>query len=405
VSPARRLAGSQPTCHTDLTVATIPTDLPPPTHPVERLPEEWEAILAEWGEPRYRALQVFKWIHQRGVTDPAEMTDVPKRLRARLVEEGLSLPLTIAHVHESQDRTRKMLVRLPDDRDVETVLIPQLRNVDPDRDDEEDEVTPGRVPGHRITQCISSQVGCAMGCVFCASGIAGLERHLSAAEIVSQVLAGRARLTEGEALRNVVFMGMGEPLHNYGAVARSLALLCHQDGLNLSTRRVTVSTSGLVPEIDRLATDFGGQVQLAISLHAVDDARRSELMPINRKHPLRDLVAALKRYPLPKRRRITIEYTLIRGVNDSDAEAKELTRLLRGVPIKVNLIPMNPVPGSPLGAPDLSAIERFQSQLRDQGTACYVRAQRGDAIAAACGQLALHGKPRKVKTKLPTIRD
>jgi len=379
-------------------------ELAPPTHPIERLPEEWEALLATWGEPSYRALQVFRWIHQRGVTDASEMSDLSKKLRARLVEEGLSMPLAVSHVHTSADRTRKMIVRLSDGRDVETVLIPQLRNVDPDRDDEEDEVVPGRVPGPRVTQCISSQVGCAMGCVFCASGIAGLKRHLSAAEIVAQVLVGRQNLGEGEALRNVVFMGMGEPLHNYDAVARALVLLSHSDGINLSKRRVTVSTSGLVPEIDRLGREFDGQVQLAISLHMVDDARRSEIMPINKKHPLPTLVEALRRYPLPKRRRITIEYTLIRGVNDSDAEADALARLLRDLPTKVNLIPMNPVPDSPLEAPDEAAVERFSARLRSRGKACFVRTQRGDAIAAACGQLALAGEPRKVKTRLPTVK-
>jgi 23S rRNA (adenine2503-C2)-methyltransferase len=244
-----------------------------------------------------------------------------------------------------------------------------------------------------------------MGCVFCASGISGLKRHLSAAEIVAQVIAGRRALEDGEALRNVVFMGMGEPLHNYDAVARALVLLSHPEGIDLSTRRVTVSTSGLVPQIDRLGTEFGGRVQLAISLHATDDARRSEIMPINRKHPLPELVASLRRYPLPPRRRVTIEYTLIRGVNDSDEEADALVRLLRGVPMKVNVIPMNPVPDSPLEAPDVAAVQRFSDRLRSGGAACFVRTQRGDAIAAACGQLALSGEKRKVKTKLPTLRE
>ena len=361
-------------------------------------------MVAAWGEPRYRAAQIFRWVHKRGVTDAAEMTDLPVRLRSRLENEGLSLPLSIAHVHLSDDRTRKLLVRLDDGRDVETVLIPQLEDADPDRDDEV-EVIPGRVAGSRVTQCISSQVGCAMGCVFCASGVAGLKRHLSAAEIVGQVLAGKRHLEGEEQIRNVVFMGMGEPLHNYAAVARALVLLSHPDGIGLSTRRVTVSTSGLVPQIDQLARDFGGQVQLAISLHAVDDARRSEIMPINRKHPLDELVACLARYPLPKRRRITIEYTLIRGVNDSDDEADRMVELLRGVPIKVNLIPMNPIAGSPLGAPDVGAVERFQKRLRARGVACFVRTQRGDDISAACGQLALAGEKRKVKSRLPTARE
>jgi len=242
-----------------------------------------------------------------------------------------------------------------------------------------------------------------MGCVFCASGIAGLKRNLGAAEIVGQAFVGRAALSEGEALRNVVFMGMGEPLHNYGPLARALVLLTHPQGMNLSGRRVTVSTSGLVPGIDRLAEDFGGQVQLAISLHSVDDARRSEIMPINRKHPLPELMDALRRYPLPKRRRITIEYTLIRGINDTASEAKALHRLLKGIPVKVNLIPMNPISRSPLEAPDWAAVEAFQSELRRLGMACFIRTQRGDDIAAACGQLALHGEKPKVRTHLSVL--
>ncbi len=373
---------------------------------MERLPEEWERTVAAWGEQPYRGRQVFRWIHHRGVLDPAQMTDLPGRLRAKLEEEGLAVPLEVVHAHRSEDRTRKLLVRMHDGRDVETVLIPQLRDADPDVDEADDEVVPGRVPGARVTQCISSQVGCAMGCVFCASGVAGLERHMTAAEIVSQVLVGRRHLEGDEQLRNVVFMGMGEPLHNYAAVARALVLLTHEQGIALSTRRVTVSTSGLVPQIDRLASDFGGQVQLAVSLHAADDARRSEIMPINRKHALPDLVECLRRYPLPRRRRITIEHTLIRGVNDADSEADRMVDLLRGLPVKVNLIPVNPVAGSPLGAPDATAVERFQRRLRARGVACFVRTRRGDDIAAACGQLALHGREPKVRSRLPiTDRD
>ena len=236
----------------------------------------------------------------------------------------------------------------------------------------------------------------------------GLKRSLTAAEIVGQVLLGRHVLGTDAQLRNVVFMGMGEPLHNYDAVARTLRLLSHRDGLNLSTRRVTVSTSGLVPEIDRLGKEFSGQVQLAISLHAVDDARRSDLMPINRRYPLRDLMAALKRYPLPRRRRITIEYTLIRDVNDSAGEARALERLLRGIPVKVNLIPMNPVSETDLSGSDAAAVRRFQTRLSDLGLPCFVRTQRGDDIAAACGQLALQKsdgtrESPKIKRRLVSV--
>ena len=366
-----------------------------PTHPIARLPEEWSAVLEEWGEPRYRGQQVFEWIHKRGVFDPEQMKNLPKSLRARLVEEGLSLPVSPIVGKPSADGTRKVLLTLEGGLDVETVLIPELV-----REGEEEELEEGWEPKKRVvTQCISSQVGCAMGCVFCASGVLGLKKNLSAAEIIGQALAGRAALPDDQRLRNVVLMGMGEPLANYDAVARALVLLTHPDGLNLSWRRVTLSTSGLAPELDKLGRDFGGKVQLAISLHAVDDKRRSALMPINRKHNLVSLVAALKRYPLPKRRRITIEYTLMEGVNDSLADARGLVKLLEGVPIKVNLIPMNRVDGSELRAPSAEVVGRFRDELFNEGVPAFVRTQRGDSLAAACGQLALQGDGRKVKRR------
>lgn len=386
-------------------------DLAPPAHPLERLPEEWADVLEAWGQPRYRGVQVFRWIHQRGVFDAAEMSDLPKALRARLAEEGMDgniLPLGVAKEHRANDRTRKLLVRMADGLDVETVLIPQLeKDPDVDEDDRDTDRGVGLRPSDTVTQCISSQVGCAMGCVFCASGVAGLTRHLGAAEIVGQVLLGRSRLDPSERLRNVVLMGMGEPLHNYENVARVLVLLTHPDGIGLSTRRVTVSTSGLVPQIDRLGQDFGGQVQLALSLHAVRDDRRSAIMPINRKYPLAELVECLRRYPLPKRRRITLEYTLIRGVNDDPREADELATLMRGLPVKVNLIPMNPIAESEMAAPTWKGIERFQAQLRARGLTATVRKQRGAEVDAACGQLALQGPDgeRRARTRrLPVAK-
>ncbi len=330
-----------------------------------------------WGEPRYRGKQIFHWIHRQGILDPDEMNNLPKRLRERLKEEGLGWPIHIVSTHESADRTKKFLVGMPDGEMVETVLIPQLGDE--------------RV----VTQCISSQVGCAMGCVFCASGLMGLKRQMSDAEIIAQVLLGRRELGPDQRIRNVVFMGMGEPLHNYDAVARSLVLLTHADGLDLSKRRVTVSTSGLVKQIDRLGTDFDGQVQLAISLHAVRDEERSKIMPVNRKHGLGELTEALRRYPLSKRQRITIEYTLIEGVNDSVRDANGLVELLRGIPVKVNLIPMNPISASDLRAPDTSHVTRFQEQLTRRGLSVFIRKTRGDDVAAACGQLAFHGSPRR----------
>lgn len=330
-----------------------------------------------WGEPAYRGKQIFDWIHRQGVLDPNEMSNLPRALRQRLSEEGLGWPIRVVSSHESADQTKKLLVGMPDGEKVETVLIPQL-------DDR-------RV----VTQCISSQVGCAMGCVFCASGVAGLKRQMTDAEIVAQVLLGRREIRPDQRIRNVVFMGMGEPLHNYDAVARALVVLTHPDGLDLSKRRVTVSTSGLVTQIDRLGREFGGQIQLAVSLHAVRDDERSKIMPVNRKHGLGELTAALRRYPLSKRQRITIEYTLIEGVNDSMSDANAMVDLLRGIPVKVNLIPMNPIAASDLRAPDLEHVMRFQEQLARRGLSVFVRKTRGDDVAAACGQLAFHGESRR----------
>jgi len=381
--------------------------LPSFPHPLVRTPEEWREALVRMGERPYRALPIFQWIHRRGVTDARAMTDLPASLRDRLVEDGLGPVLEVTTVRRSLDDTRKLLVQFEDQATVETVLIPAVSgpgsaapSAEPGTDDadaatadlEEDEESAGV---RRVTQCISTQVGCAMGCVFCASGVAGLKRHLGAHEIVSQVLAGRSLLDEGEQLRNVVLMGMGEPLHNYDNTARTLRLLTHHAGINLSSRRVTVSTSGLVPEIDRLGADFGGQVTLAISLHATTDEQRSALMPINKKYPLAELIAALRRHPLPKRRRFTIEFTLVSGQNDGVDEARRLVALLRGIPVKVNLIPMNPIEASTLAPPDWGRVLAFQKVLLDAGYSCFIRRRRGDDVSAACGQLALLGaKPR-----------
>jgi 23S rRNA (adenine2503-C2)-methyltransferase len=374
-------------------------ELAPPGSPVERTPAEWVELLAEWGEPGYRAGQVFRWIHQRGVLDPEQMSDLPKALRARLAEAGVQPQLSIAQVLASQDGTHKLLLELADRRRIESVLIPRGSPAatdlyDPaalDADGETSRLFP-------VTQCVSAQVGCAMGCAFCASGIAGLKRNLSAAEIISQVLAGRDQLAGSGRLAGVVLMGMGEPLHNYDAVARALVLLADPQGIGMSLRRVTLSTSGLVEGIDRLGRDFGGQVGLAISLHAVDDATRNRIMPVNRRHPLAELLPALRRYPLPPRRQLTVEYTLIEGVNDGLSAARELARLLRGLRAKVNLIPMNPVAGSDLRAPEPRAVDAFQHELQTRGVDVFVRKRKGDDIAAACGQLALHGELRKVRT-------
>lgn len=369
-----------------------------PESPWAWLPDHWRTWVAELGERPFHGPQIFKWIHRRGVLSSEGMTDLSNRLRDSVDTLLGQAPCSVAHAHRSSDATRKLLVTFDDEKTVETVLIPQLELVGPGED--ADPRFPGRRIGGRVTQCVSSQVGCAMACGFCASGVAGLKRHLSAHEIVGQLMSGRQHLMSHEVQRCVVFMGMGEPLHNYGAVKGALDVMTHADGMAFSPGKVTVSTSGLVPQIDQLAKDYGGAIQLAVSLHAVNDRDRTALMPINRRYPLDDLVAALERYPLKRRRRITVEYTLIDGVNDGVAEAKGLVRLLRRVPIAVNLIPMNPVEGSGYGAPRWEVVKRFQRAVRDEGIHCFVRTQRGDSIAAACGQLALEGETPKVRLRL-----
>ena len=420
----------------------IPSTTPAGTDPsavpfLARTPEEWEREARRLGGKPFHGRQIFRSIQYRGVTNPLEMLDLPKALRERLATEGLRDSVEALTVRRSTDGTRKILIGARDQANVETVLIPGVTGArgrlpspydaadaaaggagndgyGPDDDgpgdgagegEGEGEVQTGTAPDARIrvSQCISTQVGCAMGCVFCASGVAGFKRHLDAGEIVGQVLLGRRHLDDDERLSNVVYMGMGEPLHNYDATARSLRILTHQDGICLSTRRITVSTSGLVPEILKLGEDFQGNIGLAISLHAVSDERRSALMPINRKYPIAELMSALRKYPLPKRRRITIEYTLVSGQNDTPAEAKGLTKLLATLPVKINLIPMNPIDASTLGPPPMAGVLKFQKILVDAGFSCFIRRQRGEDVDAACGQLALLGAKPKVKRSLGVI--
>ena len=378
--------------------------------PLARTPEEWAVAIKPLGGRAFHARQIFQWVQHRSVLDPERMTDLPVALRQKLADLDLPRTLEVAEERRAADDTRKLLVRLRDGATVETVLIPgvtgpkgrlpspvlAMEEGDEEEDETEDAVRQGAEPV-RVTQCISTQVGCAQGCVFCASGVAGLKRNLGADEIVAQVLAGRARLDQGERLSNVVYMGMGEPLANYEATARSLRILTHPEGIALSARRVTVSTSGLVPEIARLGADFSGKIGLAVSLHAADDETRSRLMPINRKYPMATLMDALRAYPLPPRRRITIEYTLVAGRNDQEAEARKLTKVLRGLPVKVNLIPMNPIEASSLGPPAMAGVLAFQKILCDAGYSCFIRRRRGDDVAAACGQLALLGAKPKVR--------
>lgn len=356
-------------------------------HAVAKLPEEWRAFLAERGEPTFRGDQIFRWIHAQGVFDPEKMTNLSRPLRAALAELGLACPLEEVSARRSSDGTRKLLLRLHDGLAIECVMIP-MSPLDADDDaDEEDDAERSQKP---LTLCVSTQVGCAMGCVFCASGQAGLKRGLGAHEIISQVIVARRHLDPGERIRNLVFMGMGEPLHHYAETARTIHLLTHPHGHAMSLRRITVSSVGLISGIKKLGEEFEGKVGLAISLHAPDTDTRSQIIPMNRHQPMAELMQALRAYPLPKRRRITIEYTLIHGVNDGVEHARRLAAALRGLPSKVNLIPMNPIRESSLHAPRPEAVEAFRRELAKLRVSCSVRQTRGDDVDAACGQLALN---------------
>lgn len=372
-------------------------------------------LMQKLGEKRYRGEQLFRWVHARGVTDLDQMTDVSRKLRERLRAENLVrvAELSIDKVQLSVDGTRKLRLKTADDRLIESVLIPDddARDVmsgmassekGPDAyDDDEDEPSWER---KKLTQCVSSQVGCAIDCDFCATAKLGFGRNLSAGEIVSQVYQAEAllrslpsddptRIAGGDQVTNLVFMGMGEPLHNYDNLVRALRILLHPLGRSFSRRRVTVSTSGLVPQIEKLAREGLG-VNLAVSLNATTDEVRDVVMPINRKYPLSVLLSALRRFPLDRRQRITVEYVLLGGVNDSIEDARRLPELLRGIPTKLNLIPWNPHPHSSYRRPEQKTVAAFQAECMRLGFTTYVRKTRGDDIDAACGQLAAENDPR-----------
>ncbi len=325
--------------------------------------------MAEWGEPSYRATQVYGWLYRRLATSYDEMTDLPAALRARL-HEALPLPAILPEetLKTDDNQTVKTLYRTRDNEFMEAVLMYY-----PDR----------------VTVCVSCQVGCAVGCVFCATGLGGLSRNLSAGEIVAQVVdAARAARERGRELTNVVMMGMGEPFHNYAATMAFVAIVHEAKGLNMGARRITISTSGVVPRIDALAEE-PFQVNLAVSLHAPNDELRSALMPINRRYPIAELLDACRRYGERTGRRVSFEYALMAGDNDAEEVAHELGTLLRGsgVLCHVNLIPLNPVEDLRYERPKAESIERFAELLRGHGIPTSIRYSRGVEIAAACGQL------------------
>ncbi len=337
---------------------------------------ELEVWCAQAGEPRYRAGQILTWIHRKQTTDFAVMSTLSRALRARLAESFLLRPLEPAVVAEAIDGTRKLLFHLPAEDGtrsaaIESVLIPQFERAGGARD--------------RLTLCLSSQAGCGMGCGFCATARLGLIRNLRPAEIVGQVRAGMA-LAAPHAVTNLVFMGMGEPLANYEALRTALEILTAEWGYAISPRRITVSTVGLAPMIPQLIADT--RVQLAVSLSATTDAQRERLMPVNRRYPLATLLDACRAVPLPRRQRITFEYVMLGGENDTDADARRLVRLLHGLRVKVNLICFNPFPDAGFTPSRRERLLRFQAILRAQGVHATIRESRGQDIQAACGQLA-----------------
>jgi 23S rRNA (adenine2503-C2)-methyltransferase len=329
-----------------------------------------ELALTARGQPAFRARQLFGWIYRRGVSDLAAMTNLPRELRAMLSTEfSLSTPDVVGR-DRSLDGTEKFLLRLEDGCRIESVFIPD---------------TPGR------TFCISTQVGCAMGCAFCLTGKMGLVRHLTAGEIAGQVRVLATSLGLLDHAFNIVLMGMGEPLHNYDETMKALRILGDEQGLAVPPRRVTLSTVGLLPALDRLAGE-PFMPNLAISLHAPTDEQRGRLVPLNRKYGVEDVIAACKRLPLKKRSRITFEYVLLAQVNDRPEDARRLARLLSGTKSKVNLIPLNPAPGIPFERPSDEAIDRFAAVLAEAGMTVSVRKSRGRDIRAACGQLIVEGQ-------------
>ena len=409
---------------------------------------ETHALVAELGLPRFRAEQLFRGVHARAALDFDGLTDLPKELREKLANEAQLASLAVDVEQISVDGTRKLRLRTTDNRLIETVLIPDgdASAPDPDEPDELGEdalndqklgapATPRTRGGRsrwerrhdgmlqqrrpKMTQCVSSQVGCALDCQFCATATLGFGRNLTPGEIVEQVyMAERilGNLAEGDPTRragaervtNLVFMGMGEPLHNYANLIRALSILTDQRGREMSRRRVTVSTAGLVPAIEKLA-DEALQPNLAVSLNAATDEVRDEIMPINRKYNIARLLDAVRKVVASpgygKRRRVTFEYVLLDGVNDTDDDARKLVKLLHDFPSKVNLIPWNPHPGARFGRPSDARVQSFHRLLMERGVPVYVRRSRGDDIDAACGQLAAKAVPEPTEQEaLVTLR-
>ena len=321
------------------------------------------AYIVGLGQPKFRAKQIFKWLHQKLVTDFSQMTDQPKALLAQLAENCTIAAPTIRRRQQSKDGTVKYLLQLADGNCIETVLMRYK---------------------YGNTVCVSTQVGCAMGCRFCASTQAGRVRDLTAGEIASEIYT--AQKDSGERVSHIVLMGIGEPLHNFNNVMDFLEIISCPEGVNIGMRNISLSTCGLVPKIDMLA-EKKLQLTLSVSLHAPNNQIRSSMMPVNDAYPVEQLIQTVRRYQDTTGRRVSFEYSMVRGVNDSDACAKQLADLIRGMGAHVNLIPINPVDGSPYSATDAANVRRFQQKLESLGVNATVRRRLGSEISAACGQL------------------
>jgi 23S rRNA (adenine2503-C2)-methyltransferase len=328
-------------------------------------PSELEGFIASFGKERYRSVQILRWLYQKGVHSIEEMTNLSKNFREELSQVSYISALHLLRVEQAKDGTRKFLFQLEDGNRIESVMIP-------------DKV--------RLTLCVSTQVGCALGCRFCLTGKNGWKRDLTPSEILNQILAVRERLEGKTAMTNIVLMGMGEPLANYKNTLKAIELMRHADAFKFSSRRITLSTAGLLPGLERLSREKI-PFRLAISLNAADEETRSHLMPINRRYPLRKILEVCRNFPLQPRARITFEYVLIDGINDSPQDAKRLLKILQGIPSKVNLIPLNEAPGIPFKRPSEERIGHFQEILMGGGLTAIIRASKGVEISAACGQL------------------
>jgi len=327
--------------------------------------EELKEFVKELGLEPYRAKQIAQWLYKKRVKSFDEMTNLSKKARELLSQKARIDVLKTVKVEESSDGTRKYLFELPDGNRIESVFIPEK---------------------DWNTLCVSTQVGCPAGCKFCLTAKDGFTRNLTAAEIVDQYIQVQRDVGENRRISNVVFMGMGEPLLNFDNVKKAVEIMTHKDMLDLSTRKVTVSTVGVVPGIDRMAKEMN-KVKLAVSLHATTDEQREKIVPLNRKWPIGEIMKALRRYPANNNRRIMIEYVMLKGVNDSLEDARRLVKLIKGIPVKVNLIPFNPYPGAPFSPTPRDDIEKFQKVLWDHNIAAFIRDSRGQDISAACGML------------------